>query len=444
MCLALLLCVSAVFVMTAPALATNVIEQEENALVENRGVTKETAKSDIHYQTYAPEIVQELEAALGTKYAGFYSRNEEVVFVIKIVEGTTKEIEEAKEKATVVTKKDGINLVSEFEIVKKPLAKTEAEVKTVETELHSLIMAQQAVVRIEPKANAVVVELASNVPASDVQLANTNAAHATVVPVPPAQLEEKAATCTFKSLEAFCPNPARGGITIESSWYKEGSEEYENICTAGFHVKSKGGLGLHSLITAGHCFVTNETTKKADWYTSNHAVKLGIPFIYHVSEKAKYEFERFDAGIVGTGESEPPEGKSDVVNWGGTGADNEEYFIKENTGGVNYPGRVECKSGSATGTVCGEITNVNVPTVIKYSFGNEEILHTDKMCALTKGGDSGGPWFEDNNGFDYTLSGDSLTCKEHGASTGQELKGVLLWYEETLHDVMGNSSEPVL
>jgi hypothetical protein len=214
-------------------------------------------------------------------------------------------------------------------------------------------------------------------------------------------------------------------MRIESSPYKESGKEFVGVCTAGFHIKKAGWP--NSILTAGHCVIGNETTLNSPWYTvipSFKSEELGYVLYHIITTKPEVEYEKgVDAAIVGTSVTEPPETKSDIYNPGGTGSENEEFSVKENKGGENYPGRVECKIGDHSGTQCGVITQVNVPTVISYSIGNIEMLHTDLMCAGSEDGDSGGPWVASSHeGFDITLASAGGNCKEKGYSVGQEVK----------------------
>jgi hypothetical protein len=455
---ALLLCMGMVLGLANSALGSSIKEGEEKSLVSNYSVTSVIAKNDVEYQEDAPELVQELEKTLSSKFAGVSFKIENTLFIIKLVEGTSKENTEAEEKARVITKNDKINAVIEFQFVKDPLAKTRAEVAAVEKELHSQIIAQKTAVRIDPENNKIMIEVASNAPVADIMQADNNSAHAAIVPVVPQALENKAAdavtetfgrkraeereadrassqqagpltsSCQFEPKWSLCPLPVRGGVRLESSGYKEEGKEFVNVCTAGFHLRKEG---IHNaILTAGHCVVGNEITLDDPWYTVIPGFKseeLGLVLLHILTNKPEVEYEKgVDAAVIGTFVSEPPETKSDVYNAGGVGSENEEFSIKENKGGVNYPGRVECKIGNHSGTQCGVVSEVDVATVVSYSIGNIEMLHTDRMCALVEAGDSGGPWVSSSHeGFDITLAGNGLSCKEKGATTGQEVSSDL-------------------
>ena len=153
-----------------------------------------------------------------------------------------------------------------------------------------------------------------------------------------------------------------------------------NRCTIGYSVRY-GVNNTPAVITSAHCRLPQFLMYDGRW------IELKSP-LYKKWDNS-HDFQVLDIGIMSTDswlwawEAEPiPE------------FDSREWFqvTGRNSYSTQTRGTVVCKQGSETGITCGQIVNVDNGYGGAYSQPWIEVSKT-YQSDLSKGGDSGGPWF---------------------------------------------------
>lgn len=168
---------------------------------------------------------------------------------------------------------------------------------------------------------------------------------------------------------------ATAGYTI---YYAK--SETANRCTIGYSVRY-GVNNTPAVITSAHCTLPQFLKYDGRW------IELKSP-LYKKWDNS-HDFQVLDIGVMSTDswvwawEAEPiPE------------FDDQEWFqtVGRNSYYTQTKGTVVCKQGSETGITCGQIRDVDNGYGGSYSQPWIEVSWT-YQSDISKGGDSGGPWF---------------------------------------------------
>jgi hypothetical protein len=246
--------------------------------------------------------------------------------------------------------------------------------------LHGQLLAGHVRTSLDPRANAIVVERASDLTSSTEDLIETEAEESPVDveidPQPERTLHGSLTACHFEPNPKGCDLPVRGGLPID---FEGGLSE---TCTAGF--PAVGNIfGNKFMLTAGHCL---QGTGSLTWRTFDSVQKR-----HPVGQTEKWAFNGAggynDYGAININSGWWAEGawKQQIVLWGTS----QEYPIESEA--WSFVGQVVCNIGKNYGRQCGTVSQVDVtytdpaPTLIEHTnvFGPSCIDN----------GDSGSPVF---------------------------------------------------
>jgi hypothetical protein len=374
-------------------------------LAAEQHISTAQAALDLQTQSSAGNIAGELQSALGTGYAGLWFDPVTGRFHIDIAPSTNRAAAEA------VARGAGVLAESTFDPVSSTWAQVQAAAKQAERQLAPLELAQQASVITDPRENRPIVELSSDV--GQMQSDNANrvarsaSVPASVVEVAPRELQIRPAACSFP----YCDAPLRGGVRINSS---EDPNKGFSQCTAG--AMATESRGYQYILTAGHCLQGSRYWNAPyAWGSANsrgQGCAFGVPAAAEVSS-------RMDAAAIG---APGPCGsiRGIIVEWG--------IFEAYAVHGVvtAYPGLYECHQGASGGNQCGTVEAANVSTTITYESGPIAVEHTDRVCATSRAGDSGGPWQYGNLEWTYLtaihIAAGSSSCSHGQVSIGFEME----------------------
>lgn len=240
---------------------------------------------------------------------------------------------------------------------------------------------------LSPEGNAVVVELASRVPASTLTELRREASDSevdvaiAVTPYPALTGESQARCAKFVADNAFCDPTIVGGVSIKNA---KGS-----LCSAGPAVirsdRSKYFWATDTyILTAGHCFGGGFFEQ---WTTSSKAgpwTTLGTSIEFKHGDK--------DVGLISVAKPTwATEGFIPVIpsvaQWSKTAESEPQHVVGEAGPVVNAKA---CLSGQTTGLSCGKIAKVGVTE--KFVDGTTTTGLVEVSGATAAKGDSGGPW----------------------------------------------------
>jgi streptogrisin C len=375
------------------------------AAVRTYGITEQQAGNDLDVQYRAPEIVNELQAALGSGYAGVWFDMVSGKFKIDVAPSTNI--------AAVAQVENYFGIGSDAEQV--PVNFTWDQLSAVQStwaeRVKALPAQDLATVGINVAENAVVVSASKNAPAADVESLASDAATGNATTAgPPVKVVRSnvttppvPASCSYSydayygQNDAYCDAPLRGGVGIQNN---------AAGCTSGFLTYVpwlNGGGGGYDIMTAGHCVGGNGSswsTYQADqntfrwigppagWYQDGRgdAALLGITGPYFC-----YSFSGYCNGSNAAGYNV----EFDVYQ-SCTGnpycAYNENYPIYGS--GASYYNMPACFNGRFSSTSCGYDSNPNLIDVTFYGIGNSTY---NDSCAVH--GDSGSAVYWGSTGF---------------------------------------------
>jgi len=377
-----------------------------SAYAQQQGISLSQAEIDLQLQDQAGDIAGQLEQTLGSTYAGLWFEAEHGRFHVDLAPGTDRRAAEE------VVSGLGVASATLFDSVAHTWPEVEA---TADALLRQLAPYGASVAVItSPQRNAPLIEVAANASDPAVSAADTAAAAATipatVVQVPARELTASSNACNFPN----CDAPIKGGVWIRST---ADPERYYNACTAGVEVEDANHYDY--VLTAGHCFSGSPYYNYPyNWraaYSNGQECELGPPIASELSTKG-------DAGVIAG-----PRGcgalAAQIVEWGVI----ENYPVHAQA--KAYVGLFMCHMGEHSENQCGTVETANVATTIKYSVGKIRVEHTDRMCALSLPGDSGGPTQYGNLEWTYVtgilIAGNEeapASCSEGARSWDYELE----------------------
>jgi len=350
-------------------------------------------ESDVAVQHSAGLIVTELQDSLGSRYGGLWFDDTSSTFHVM----TPSAADEAAVRAAVAEL--GLSDSTHIEVVAHSEDALREAATSLEARLGTLVHSRRAEVGLDLPTDSLTVSLASTVAAAEADQVRSadeglpGDPTVSIKSVAPAVLEEVAAVaCKFPN----CNLPVRGGVR---TFDVEGTA----TCMTGFDVKDANEYTY--ILTAGHCVVEEYPES---WAIANAENTIGYTLGKPI---AGLLGEGKDAGVVESTKYVPiPDIAVWAMNEAGevTGISEAEYYIKNEVAKA-YEGEIECHIGKHTGTECGEVTSVNKHTTVEYAepWGVKVIEHTDKICALALGGDSGGPVAANHYATAITIAGNS-------------------------------------
>lgn len=369
--------------------AGNVKPAEVEAYREAFDVSPEAAEERLEVQSRGAEadIVGELEQRLDGNFAGVWFDNASGEFVVPIVPGTSR--------AAVRGELADARLAGDYRtpVVDLSWEELEAAQKQIDLELRDLFEAGMVQTSLDPRANAVVVEVAGAPTSQDF----AKLKHAVTKSNAEVELRKKD-TVRFKAeplnckpnfLERYCGKPLRGGVGIEQNL---GEIEPIRECTAAFRARGNKN-GKRYVLTAGHC-VDSPSSKVPPTMFWESADELQQP--HEIGEVEQYIFPGNDwAKVNATGSYwDVSPWPSRIIYWG----ENKPTIIQENYPiegeASSYLFETVCHSGSSTGTSCGTVTGLNQTVYYEedgWLVGLNRVLNG---CVYP--GDSGGPVFANN------------------------------------------------
>lgn len=392
-------CLLSGFVSDASAVTNDAfINHGTPILSQQTGLSADEAERDLQTQQTAGNIVPKLERQLGEHYAGVWFDLQTDSFHVGVLSQADRT------KAEAVMDEAGVLPSTTFEPVTNSWKAVEAAAKSLNTRLGSLVQSQKAMVMTDPRTNGVTIELAANLPSATV--AETQAAVSSssvptqVLPIAANSLEVTATRCTFP----YCERPLRGGIGIISTPEKE----VYHLCTAGFFVRDAKGYPY--LLTAAHCMYPEGSTYFKDvWGTAYPGGLTGCGLGHTIAQVLA---NVGDAAVIETEGCEPPKPLTAIAAWN----IEQEYYIKPEPY-TAYVGLYECHMGQTSEDQCGhvEATNFTVPVDYKEEGkGIIDVEHEDFLCALSKAGDSGGPYAAGHWGTAIETAGNKTSCGSYG------------------------------
>jgi Trypsin len=334
---------------------------------ENFGTSRQEAEKRLSIQRRGSNIVRQLEAVQGNRYAGVWFDNDLGEFVVPI-------LREADRSAVAQIFKDANIAAVAYRVTsaRSSWEKLKSVHEDVDISLARLLKTNLIQTSLDTRLNSVVIEVAKDATASDIDEIHKTVrrvgAKVLVRQTETGRFHVQPATCAFAS----CSTPLRGAVEIQS----ETSPGY-TICSSGFKAE---GSGHKYILTAGHCIYHGGTA----WRAYDPVPKS----MYPIGPAEQWNFPGNDWAKIrvdGYGEHwNVSPWPSLVAYWGVT----EEYPIEAE--GYSYEGQVVCHAGRTTGASCGYVSALDV--TVTYPEG--QVQHLTKFGpACIEGGDSGGPVF---------------------------------------------------
>ncbi len=364
----------------------------ETAALMRQGLSPARAQAAIDAQSEVAraDLVGKAEAALGEAYGGAWFEPETALLHI----GVTAAVD--RRTAETVISETGV-AAAVVTTVRSTWTQLLAAQRQWHDKLAGLLAHQQVKTALDPQANAVIVTLSSEVPASE-RAALEAAASASnvrmlieVVPASHLSFQPSNGTCkAFTKNEAFCSKPLASGVSIEA-------QTKQGRCTSGPLATGKDGeRGRTFALTAGHC-ISYQGGNGQNWaaFTTAGAKSVFGPAIASVYGQGNGDYANILIEQPGNW-SEP--GNIPVfaltAQWKAT-ASTISFPIKgEQTPTVGFQ---DCHEGQTTGQSCGQIKALQAE--VPYGDGVTVVGMVENKGANLNGGDSGGPFLfiESNN-----------------------------------------------
>lgn len=396
------LAILAFALVTAAPAAADVQPFEVSEYRKDFDVSRAQAEEALETQAEGAEadIVGQLEDSLGDRYAGIWFDNQSGEFVVPLLPGTGSQ-------AISSELADADLGGGEFRTarVESSWEELEAAQEKIDAELNALIEEQLVQTSLDPRANAVVVEVAGDAPVTAHSEARRLAARANA----PVEVRVGDAADFGTVLDActdvFCGTPLRGGVKIY------GEADPSKACTAGFRAIGTSDGGRY-MLTAGHCVQVPGLPATMNWTTKDDL--LAVHPVGQTQQGWKYPGGDW-AKIKANGSWwDVPSWPAQVVVWG-TPIFNENGAIVGKTPTVDSEraitsetssviGTYACHSGIVTGTTCGTVTGID----ITHSWAGLAVYNLNELANVCSDhGDSGGPVFTGNTALGMlTGSGD--------------------------------------
>jgi hypothetical protein len=369
------------------------------------GTPSARARAILETQAVANEhdIVGDLESKLGSDYAGVWFDNDAGEFVVPTLRGTSRAAVVANFRAS---------LTGDFRIQPARYGWEELEAAQEQINEETLPLIEEGLVQtaLDPRANAVVVEVSSAMSNVDRgRLAGLAASAPVAVEIREMEsdrLEVETVACRVTA-PRVCDKPLRGGVDI--SFYTPLMDQmiYANdLCSAGFKATGKS-FGNRFILTAGHCV---DGLAHLIWGSEtsdgvNHQIG---PVEGHTYPGGDWAAIKANGSFWDTS----PWPSMVAHYWEGQ----ERQILNE---ARSYVGQYVCHSGQKSGTSCGNVilmdktaTDDGLTVYHTTEFGN--------ICA--RKGDSGGPVFAGNVALGLLSSGDHVTDDGVCDTTGRYLE----------------------
>ncbi len=369
------------------------------------GVSTAAAEADLELQQDGLNVVEKLEDTLGSRYAGVWFDDELGEFIVPIASSS----ETARGAVDRTLSKLHLGDAYHVRVVQNSWTSLEAAQAQLDSTLRSYFESQLVQTSLDPRTNAVVVHVAS-----DVNMENRSALmglvkHARVS----AEMRDGNAdlfhvqptSCSSSNIAPNCSRPLRGGVEIGPH-----NAAYGN-CTAGFRAVGNAN-GQRYLISAGHCAAelnpSNPITYWDAWDQQNLPFRGEAHYMGQLEQYAFPEHDWMKINVTGSWWDTAP-APVQVAYWGQSLAPPaiaEEYPI--NGEAASYVGMGVCHSGIASGGSCGQVANVHVTTDFGVKGGPKTYGLTEVIGACNGGGDSGGPWFASNIAYGIHLGSNAV------------------------------------
>jgi len=366
-------------------------------LAKDYGLTNAKAAQEIATQDRGVTIVSDLQAALGDDFAGVWFDEPSGHFKVGAIDAA------AGAKAAAVAKRLGVD--ADLVPVKSTWEDLLDAEKSASERLGAALKPEQWTITLAPAQNAIEVDLASSVSASN--RAATSASVREVADVDTCIVEKSQDSLAVPANEgacywSACDPPLRGGQNI----YGPMVPGWTSSCTAGF-IAHGNGAGNPYVLTAGHCPWGDPYN--STWYAFSAtygAEAIGPDANYRLDANA-------DSGIIQITSS----------YWGSWIASEAAVFGMNDTYPVygtttTYIGLYECHVGAASDIQCGTDNAIEGVVAVTYSAPIGMVVtlnHLTGNTACSTPGDSGGPWLDN-----YYASG--IDVAGYGCPTGQS------WY----------------
>ncbi len=381
--------------LAATPAAANVHAFEAKEYAHDFGVTPEQAKNKLEIQDQGAKagIVEELEGSLGNRYAGLWFDNKAGEFVVPALPSASR--------ASIRPEFADADIANNYRIASAQYSweALEAAHKQIDRTLLPLIKEGLVQTSLDPRTNAVVVEVATGATEREVEevegLSEDQPVAVEVqrVNAPDLTVEEQA--CNFEL--RMCGYPLRGGVSLQAQG---------RVCTTGF--KAIGNTyGNRFIITAGHCADDwpNFWTYDIDEWNSGYTLKTIGPTAALAGNYPASDWAVINAnGSKWDGNPWP----SEVAYWG---VDQQRAITSESS---SYLGEQVCHSGVHTASSCGYVSALD--KTVPYDTGPTvyHLTQIEPICSLP--GDSGGPAFIGNTALGIYVAAESVEreCSKYG------------------------------
>jgi phosphodiesterase/alkaline phosphatase D-like protein len=341
------------------------------------GLTKSQAEARLRTQQRGAGIVNQLKRDLGLDYAGTWFDNEAGEFVVPMLPGANR--------GSVHAELTGAQLEDSYRTsaATHSWVELEAAHERIDSELLPIIEKALVQTSLDPRTNAIVVDLAQGASKGQrdevERLASGEDVRVEIRKSSAENFRVELRGCKT-SAPRVCDKPLRGGVGIGPDYEKEGIGNI-GLCSAGFKAIGKY-TGSRYLLTAGHCAASFSNWASMHTGGGEEAEKP-------IGSVAEYNFPGGDwARITANGSYwDTSPWPSMVAHYWGNQATPVYYEA------YTYLGQYVCHSGTNTGTSCGNVLALDVTV----SASGVVIYHETKfgeVCGV--GGDSGGPAFAGN------------------------------------------------
>ncbi|HEX6667037.1 MAG TPA: S1 family peptidase [Solirubrobacterales bacterium] len=348
--------------------ASKIGELEIQTYRDDFGVSREVAIDRLRTQRLGATIVESLENAQGSEYAGVWFDNDAGEFVVPMLDPT--------EAADVPPALARLGLAGAYRTAAAEFSWEELEKihSGVDDRVLPLVKDRLVQTSLDPRTNSVVVEVAEAATESQQSQVQSLA----VWVDGPVEVRAKKidlfrvapAACALESKS--CSAPLRGGVRIQSAG---------GVCTAAFKATSMSGDRF--VLTAGHC-----APGFPGWSATDPFGAGATP----IGPTTAAVFPEHDWAAIGANGSawDTSPWPSQVAVWG---VDEQRPITEE---GSSFVGEQVCHVGVTTGSNCGTVTGLG--KTVPYGNQNKELigfgLNTTEVqgssfCVIS--GDSGGP-----------------------------------------------------
>lgn len=362
-------------------------------------VSQPVATQRLELQGRAGPIVGRLREALGSRWGNAWFDHSTGRFEVGVVGGSAQ-----ASSARPYLESQGITGETDFVPVRNSDAELEAAKEQLDTKFANLFASRAIITGFSPEDNIIVVQLATNLPESQVAEVQADAKAAPVkmeiVPTPPQDLIVKPQACVNRwhpAKEPFyfsfnilaCTRDLRGGQFI--------GDVFEDVaCSLGFYVTNGSS---EYVMTAGHCDEIGShlwVSASTNWTQKNQA------FQSFGEETNAYVGPEGDVGYIKISTSSawfPVNDPSQVASLDPTGpwGENEDQFLENIS--WNVQNGITCHTGTSSDTQCGESRLLGQSVTIPWEGANRVVNHEVLSTECAADGDSGGTVWGNHSGL---------------------------------------------